>query len=78
MPADVVLGGAGYYQFVLWLWALIAVVLVGLIAVVPRKRSWGPITYRRRRFVGGPVTGRVMEVLLFVALAVLVVIAVAH
>ena len=58
------------------LWVLIAVVVVGLIAVVPRKRSWGPITYRRRSFVGGPISGRVVSALLFVALIVLVVLAV--
>ena len=60
------------------LWVLIGLVLVGLVAVVPRKRSWGPITYSRRSFVGGPVSGRVVEVFLFAALVVLVVLAVTH
>jgi hypothetical protein len=63
---------------VLWLYVLIAVVVIGLIAVVPRKRSWGPITYRRRSFVGGPMTGKVVGGFLFVALGVLVVLAVTH
>ena len=62
----------------LWLWLLLGVVVLGLVAVVPRKRSWGPITYRRRSFVGGPVTGRVLEMLLFAALIILVVIAITH
>ena len=60
------------------LWVLIGPVVIGLVAVVPRKRSWGPITYSRRSFVGGPVTGRVVEVLVFAALIVLVVVAVTH
>ena len=60
----------------LWLWVLIGAIAVGLIAVVPRKRSWGPITYRRRSFVGGPITGRVFGTLMFVALVVLVVFAI--
>jgi hypothetical protein len=59
-----------------WLWLLIAVVVIGLIAVVPRKRSWGPITYSRHSLVGGPVTGRILSTILFVALIVLVVLAV--
>jgi len=63
---------------VLWLWILIGVIVLGLILVVPRRRSWGPFTYRRRSFVGGPVTGRVLGTLLFVALVVLVVLAFTH
>ena len=55
---------------------LIVAVVIGLIAVVPRKRSWGPITYRRRAFVGGPITGRVVSLLLFASLLVLVVLAI--
>jgi hypothetical protein len=66
----------GIYRAVPWFWLLIVAVVVGLIAVVPRKRSWGPITYRRRSFVGGPVTSRVAEVLLFAVLIVLVVFAI--
>jgi uncharacterized membrane protein len=60
---------------VLILWVLIGLVVIGLIAVVPRKRSWGPITYRRRSFVGGPFSGRIVEVVLFAALIALVVLA---
>ena len=60
----------------IWLWVLIAVVVAGLIAVVPRKRKWGPITYQRRSFVGGRRTGRVVGVLLFAALIILVVLAI--
>jgi hypothetical protein len=63
---------------VLWLWVLIVIVVLGLIAVVPRRRSWGPITHRRRSFVGGRVTGRVVGTLLFVVLVILVVIAITH
>jgi uncharacterized membrane protein len=63
---------------VLSLWVLVAVVVIGLIAVVPRKRSWGPITYRRRSFVGGPLTGRLLGTLLFAALVVLLVLAIEH
>lgn len=62
----------------LWLWVLIAIVALGLVAVVPRRRSWGPITYSRRSLVGGPITGRVLEVVLFAALIVLVVLAITH
>lgn len=62
----------------LWLWVLIVAVVIGLIAVVPRKRSWGPITYRRRSFVGGPISGRVVSALLFVALVILMVLAFTH
>jgi len=58
------------------LWVLIVVVVIALIAVTPRKRSWGPITYRRRSFVGGPVTGRVLGTALFLALVILVALAV--
>jgi hypothetical protein len=57
-------------------WVLIGAVVVGLVAVVPRRRKWGPITYRRQSFVGGPVSGRLLSRTLFVALVVLVAIAV--
>jgi hypothetical protein len=63
---------------VVLLWVLIGLVVIGLIAVVPRKRSWGPITYSRRSFVGGPFTGRVGEVILFAALIILVVLVIVH
>jgi uncharacterized membrane protein len=63
---------------VIRLWLLIGLVVIGLIAVVPRKRSWGPITYSRRSMVGGPVSGRVLEGVLFAALVVLVVVAIMH
>jgi hypothetical protein len=61
---------------VAWLWVAIALVVVALVAVVPRKRSWGPVTYSRRSFVGG--RHRMLGVLLFVALVVLVAIAITH
>jgi hypothetical protein len=57
-------------------WVLIGAVVVGLVAVVPRRRKWGPITYRRQSFVGGPISGRLLSGALFVALVVLVAIAV--
>ena len=56
------------------LWLAIAVVVVALIAVVPRKRSWGPVTYRRKAAVGGPLSGRVMAVGLTVLLVVLLIV----
>jgi hypothetical protein len=68
----------GYLVVVPWLWIALAVIVIGLIAVVPRKRSWGPITYRRRSFVGGPFTGRILGFLLFVALVVILALAVTH
>lgn len=57
------------------IWVLIAIVVLALVAVVPRKRSWGPITYRRRSLMGGPVTGRLLGAVLLIVLTVLVVIA---
>ena len=57
------------------LWIAIAVVVVALIAVVPRKRSWGPVTYRRKSVVGGPLSGRVLAVGLTVLLLVLLIVA---
>ena len=50
-------------------------VAVALIAVVPRKRSWGPVTYRRKSVVGGPLSGRVLAVGLTVLLLVLLIVA---
>ena len=57
------------------LWIAIAVVVGALIAVVPRKRSWGPVTYRRKTVVGGPLSGRVMAIVLTVSLVVLLIVA---
>jgi uncharacterized membrane protein len=57
------------------LWIAIAVVAVALIAVMPRKRSWGPVTYRRKTVVGGPLSGRVMAIVLTVLLVVLLIVA---
>jgi hypothetical protein len=55
---------------------LIGAAVVGLVAVVPRRRKWGPITYRRESFFGGPISGRLLSGVLFAALVVLVVIAI--
>ena len=60
------------------LWIAIGVILALLIAVIPRKRSWGPITYRRRSFIGGRVSGRILGLLLTVALIVLLVLAISR
>jgi len=60
------------------LWLLIALVVVGLVLVVPRKRSWGPVTYRRKSFVGGPISGRALAIVLVIALAVLLFLALTH
>ena len=57
------------------LWVAVAAVVVALFAVVPRKRSWGPITYRRRSLIGGPLIGRVLAVGLTVTLVVLLIVA---
>ncbi len=57
------------------LWIAVAAVVVALVAVVPRKRSWGPITYRRRSMVGGPLSGRLLTIGLTVLLVVLLVVA---
>jgi hypothetical protein len=57
------------------LWIAVAAVVVALVAVVPRKRSWGPITYRRRSVIGGPLSGRLLSVGLTVLLVVLLVVA---
>jgi hypothetical protein len=60
------------------LWIAVAVVVVLLLAVLPRKKSWGPVTYQRRSLIGGPVSGRILAVGLTVALIVLVLLAVTH
>ena len=57
------------------LWIAVAAVVVALVAVVPRKRSWGPITYRRRSVIGGPFSGRLLTIGLTVLLVVLLVVA---
>jgi len=57
------------------LWIAVAAVVVALVAVVPRKRSWGPITYRRRSVIGGPLSGRLLTIGLTVLLVVLLVVA---
>ena len=57
------------------LWIAVAAVVVALVAVVPRKRSWGPITYRRRSMIGGPLSGRLLTIGLTVLLVVLLVVA---
>jgi uncharacterized membrane protein len=60
------------------LWIAIAAVVAALIAVVPRKRSWGPVTYRRKTVVGGPLSGRFMAIVLTVLLVVLLIVALAR
>jgi hypothetical protein len=57
------------------IWVAIAVVVIALLAVLPRKRSWGPVTYRRKTVVGGPVSGRFLSIGLTVVLVVLLVVA---
>jgi uncharacterized membrane protein len=57
------------------IWVAIAIVVIALLAVLPRKRSWGPVTYRRKTVVGGPLTGRVLAVVLTVLLVVLLLVA---
>jgi len=58
------------------LWIAIVAVVVALLAVLPRKRSWGPITYRRRTLVGGRLSGRVLALALMITLVVLLIVAI--
>ena len=57
------------------IWVAIAIVVIALLAVLPRKKSWGPITYQRRSLIGGPLSGRVLAIGLTVLLVVLLVVA---
>jgi hypothetical protein len=57
------------------IWVVIAIVVIALLAVLPRKKSWGPVTYQRRSLIGGPLSGRVLAIGLTVLLVVLLVVA---
>ena len=60
------------------IWIAVGVTVALLIAVIPRKRSWGPITYQRRSLIGGRISGRILGALLTVTLIVLLALAIAR